>query len=95
MSSIFDWIGGIFVGGASLASILLFVFLVASFFVGLVAAFSAAWWMGIICLVLPPAATLNGIVYIGTWGGVNLAAKLVALIVGGKVAALLAASVVS
>jgi hypothetical protein len=86
MATIAEWIGGLFAGTFGLAYVALIIFLMASFFVGLFAAFAAAWWMGIICLVLPPLATLNGIVYIGTWGAVNLAAKVVALIVGAKVA---------
>ena len=94
MATIGEWIGGLFAGTFGLAYTALILFLIASFFVGLVMAFSAAWWMGIICLVLPPLATLNGIVYIGTWGAINLAAKIVALIVGGKVAAWVVADMV-
>ena len=79
------------VGGFSLVYLALIILALVSFFVGLIAAFSAAWWMGVICLVVPPLASINGLVYIGTWGAVNLAAKLVTLIVGGKVTALVAA----
>jgi hypothetical protein len=81
MSSIGEWLALTF----GSAYIFLIIFLAISFVVGLVAAFSAAWWMGLICLI-PPLATVNGIIYIGTFGGVNLAAKVVALIVGGSAA---------
>jgi hypothetical protein len=65
-------------------------FFIISTIVGIIAAFGAAWWMGLLAFI-PPLGLINGIVYIGTWGGVNLAAKLVALIIGTKAAALLLA----
>jgi hypothetical protein len=95
MSTIGEWIGGLLIGSFGLAYAALIIVLIAAFFVGLFAAFSAAWWMGIICLIVPPAASINGLVYIGTWGSVNLAAKLVALIAGGKAVSLLIAPAVA
>ena len=88
MSTITEWIAALFAGTLGLLNLAIALLLIIAFFVGLYAAFVAAWWMGIICLIFPPAATVNGLIYIGTWGAVNLAAKLVALIIGGKVATL-------
>jgi hypothetical protein len=87
-------LGEMFVGGFGLLYVAFILFFLIATIVGIIAAFGAAWWMGFLAFI-PPLGLINGIVYIGTWGSVNLAAKLVALIVGGKVASLLYATAVS
>lgn len=84
----FKWAFGV-VASLSIGYLILLGFFAVAAVVGFMVAFSSAWWMGLVCLVVPvPACTINGLVYIGTWGGVNLAAKIVAWITGTAAVAL-------
>ena len=50
--------------------------LIVCYFVGVIAAFAAVWWLGAVAMLLPPLGTFNGFVYVATWGQINLAMKL-------------------
>lgn len=71
-------------GGAGIVGVIIYFMVIGFFFAatitGIIAGFGAAWWVGLLCFI-PPLGLINGVVYIGTWGGTNLAVKAVAWIV--------------
>ena len=84
MATLGEVLGGSFV----LIYLAIIIFCVVATITGIIAAFGAAWWAGLICFI-PPLGLVNGIIYIGSWGSINAAAKVVAWLVGAKAASLL------